>query len=415
MRRGDFSETAAIYDPVTTSPNPNGSGFIRTVFPANQIPSNRWDPITAKLINAYPTPTNSGRFNNYLANLVQNQVWNQGDVRMDHQASPKDNFFARWSIQNTETRVPSTFPPVSIPGLSQPVGLGDEGSFAGTSFQPAQHAVFSYVRVISPSLLNEFRMGLNRFRVDYLADQFAPGAALGNKLGIVNSNVTPNEQNLPIFSPSSYFGIGQTRSLPIFRRENTFQYLDNMSATLGKHTLKWGVDVRRRQLTIYQTNQGNGRFNFSPAFTDSGNRLVPAAIRWRVSSSAIHRQRFTTTRLTGLVSAGSKWDVFRGRLEKDAQTHAESRHALGLLQSFSEVANRWANLASSPRRSTSRGRMASTSMPGSSRTTELRTAVWFRLPVDVPHRRSRRLWHLLNRRQRGGSLRLFGTPLFGLT
>jgi hypothetical protein len=33
--------------------------------------------------------------------------------------------------------------------------------------------------------------------------------------------------------------------------------------------LKGGVDFRRRQLTIYQTNQGNGRFNFSPALTDS--------------------------------------------------------------------------------------------------------------------------------------------------
>ena len=29
MRRGDFSETATIYDPLTTRPNPNGSGFIR--------------------------------------------------------------------------------------------------------------------------------------------------------------------------------------------------------------------------------------------------------------------------------------------------------------------------------------------------------------------------------------------------
>ena len=60
-----------------------------------------------------------------------------------------------------------------------------------------------------------------------------PGGALGNQLGVPNANVTPNEQNLPIFSPSSYIGIGQTRSLPIFRRENTFQYIDNMSYTRG--------------------------------------------------------------------------------------------------------------------------------------------------------------------------------------
>jgi len=41
--------------------------------------------------------------------------------------------------------------------------------------------------------------------------------------------------------------------------------------TRNSHTLKFGVDFRRRQLTIYQTNQGNGRFNFSPALTDSRN------------------------------------------------------------------------------------------------------------------------------------------------
>jgi hypothetical protein len=269
MRSGDFSETATIYDPLTTRPNPAGSGFIRDAFAGNQIPASRWDPVSAKMVNAYPAPMNASRFNNYLANLVQNQDWNQGDVRVDHQITPRDNIFARWAIQNTETRVPSTYPPVSIPGISQPVNLSDEAAFAGTSFSPDQHAVFSYAKVITPRLVNEFRAGFNRFRLDYTADQYRPNGQLGNQLGVPNANVTPNEQNLPIFSPSAYLGIGQTRSLPIYRRENTFQYLDNMTYTVGKHTLKWGADFRRRQLTIYQTNQGNGRFNFSPALTDS--------------------------------------------------------------------------------------------------------------------------------------------------
>ena len=73
------------------------------------------------------------------------------------------------------------------------------------------------------------------------------------------------------FSPSTYLGVGQTRSLPLYRRENTFQELDNLTWTKGAHTFKIGADFRRRQLTIYQTNEGNGRFNFSPAFTDSRN------------------------------------------------------------------------------------------------------------------------------------------------
>jgi hypothetical protein len=267
MRAGDFSETAPIYDPLTTVPL--GSGFTRTQFPNNQIPASRWDPIAVKIMNAYPIPTAPGRFNNYSANLTQTQNWDQGDIRVDQQISPKDQFFARYSIQNTETVVPSTYPATTIPGIKGPVNLSDEAAFAGTSFQPAQHAVASYVRVIAPSLVNEFRAGYSRYRLDYTADQFAPGAGLANQLGIPNANVTPNEQNLTIFSPSGYLGVGQTRSLPLFRRENAFEYLDNITWTKGSHTLKAGVDFRRRQLTIYQTNMGNGRFNFSSALTDS--------------------------------------------------------------------------------------------------------------------------------------------------
>ena len=344
MRRGDFSETAPIYDPLTTRANPNGAGFIRDLFPGNQIPASRFDPISLKVINAYPTPTSAARFNNYLANLIQHQKWNQGDVRVDHQITPRDNFFARWSIQNTETVVPSSYPATTIAGISKPVNLADEASFAGTSFSPDQHAVASYVKVITPRLINELRIGYSRFRLDYTADQYAPGAGLGNQLGVPNSNVTPSEQNLPIFSSSSYIGIGQTRSLPIFRRENMFQYVDNMTYIRGSHTLKWGVDFRRRQLTIYQTNQGNGRFNFSPALTDSrqpagsgGDSLAsfllgfPTLIAHDYTLNWPGERGFelgffvaddwrVSKKLT--LNIGLRWDYF---------------------SPFSEVANRWAN------------------------------------------------------------------------
>jgi hypothetical protein len=273
MRQGDFGEllpSTLIYDPLTTIPNPAKAGtFLRTPFPNNIIPSNRWDPIAARMINAYPTPTSSGRINNYSVPRIQTQNYDQGDVRIDEQITAKDSIFARWSIQNTDTISPSTYAQSTIPGISTPVSLSDEASFAGVSHQPTQHVATSYVRVFTPSLVNDFRVGFNRYRLDYVPINFVSGAGLGNELGVPNSNVTPREQNLPIFSPSSYLGVGQSRSLPLYRRENTFQELDNLTWTRGAHTFKIGADFRRRQLTIYQTNQGNGRFNFSPAFTDS--------------------------------------------------------------------------------------------------------------------------------------------------
>ena len=340
MRTGDFTETANVYDPLTT--RASGSGFTRDQFPGNIIPPTRFDPVALKMIRAYPNPTSTARFNNYLANLVQKQDWNQGDARIDHQITPKDNIFARWSIQNTETRVPSSYPATTIPGIDGPVNLGDEGSFAGSSFSPDQHAVFSYAKVFTPRLVNEFRMGFNRFRLDYTADQFVPGAGLGNKLGVPNANVTPNEQNLPIFSPASYIGIGQTRSLPIFRRENTFQYIDNVTYNTGGHTIKAGVDFRRRQLTIYQTNQGNGRFNFSTGLTDS-----------RAGSGGDSMASFILGYGTSIVHDYTlNWPGERGYelgfyFADDWRVNSKLTINLGLrwdyFSPFSEVANRWAN------------------------------------------------------------------------
>ncbi|HMJ61379.1 MAG TPA: TonB-dependent receptor [Bryobacteraceae bacterium] len=344
MRAGDFSETATIYDPLTTKANPNGAGFVRTPFTGNQIPSNRWDPISAKMINAYPVPTSSARFNNYLGNLIQHQNWNQGDARIDHQMTPRDNFFARWSIQNTQTIVPSTYPSTQIAGISQSLNLGDEASFAGTSFAPTQHAVASYVHIFTPRLVNEFRAGFSRFRLDYTADQYQPGGQLGNKLGVPNANVTPNEQNLPIFTSSSYLGIGQTRSLPIFRRENTFEYIDNVSDTQGAHTLKFGVDFRRRQLTIYQTNQGNGRFNFSPALTDSrqpagsgGDSMASFLLGYPTLIAHDYTQNWPGQR-------GSELGLY---FADDWRISKKLTFNLGLrwdyFSPFREVSNRWAN------------------------------------------------------------------------
>jgi hypothetical protein len=272
MRNGDFGETATIYDPTTTRPNPSvAGGFIRTPFANNIIPVGRRDPIAMKMLNAYPLPTGPGRINNYSSSqsIITNS--DSGDVRVDEQMTDKDIFFARYSIQKSLNISPSTYPVTNIPGISTPVHLSDEASFAGSSTAPVQHVATSYVRIFTPTLANDFRFGFSRYRLDYVPVDFVTGGGLGNQLGVPNANVTPREQNLPIFSPSTYLGIGQTRSLPLYRRENTFQELDNLTWTHNSHTLKVGGDFRRRQLTIYQTNQGNGRFNFSAALTDSRN------------------------------------------------------------------------------------------------------------------------------------------------
>ena len=267
IKRGDFSAENRIYDPLTG--RQDGAVFRRDPFANNQIPANRFDPVTARLLAAYPGTTNGNLTNNYQTNLAQVQNWDQYDIRVDHQFSPNDNFFVRWSAQKTETIAPYTFPKVQIQGLAKEVGVGNEDTFAGPASNPVQHAVLSYTKVLSPRMVNDFRFGYNRFVLDYTQADAAPGDNLANALGVRNGNSHPLQYALPIINNSNYAGVGHSRSLPIYRRSNTFHYQDNVTFTAGAHTLKFGGGVYRRQITEYQTNRGNGRFNFNAAFTDS--------------------------------------------------------------------------------------------------------------------------------------------------
>lgn len=272
MRRGDFSAANPVFDPLTTVANPAGAGFIRTQFPGNQIPASRFDAPMQKLINAYPAPMNTQAVNNYLVNNTLRQNWNQGDVRVDHQFSANDNFFARFSTQHTDTITPHTFPAANIPGLPRPTGLSNEDSFAGTARQPVYHTVASWVHIFSPRLVNEFRAGYNRFKMDASAEGHKPGLNLGNALGIPNSNTSPLQSVLPVVSPVNYGGAGSSRTMPILRIINTFHYVNNVTYIAGKHNLKAGIDFRRRQLSDYGVNRGTGRLNFNPAFTNFPGR-----------------------------------------------------------------------------------------------------------------------------------------------
>ena len=128
---------ATIYDPLTTRANPNGSGFIRDPFAGNQIPATRWDPIAAKMINAYPTPTSSGRFNNYLANLAQTSELESGRCSRRSPDHRRRTISSRASPFRIRKRMfPALIRRSRIPGISQPVNLGDEARLPAPRFSP---------------------------------------------------------------------------------------------------------------------------------------------------------------------------------------------------------------------------------------------------------------------------------------
>jgi hypothetical protein len=342
MRQGDFGEiTAGIFDPATTVQS--GTSFTRQQFPNNRIPQNRWDPVTAKLINAYPLPTTSGLVNNLVTSPTRRQDWDQYDVRVDHNHSERNTFFARHSWSKTATTNPFTFPAVQLPGLSKAVGLGNEDTFAGTSTLRAHHAVLNWVSVLSPRMVLDLRAGYARFQLDFTQADVEPGDQLGIKLGVPNANQQDQQDAIPIFSPANFTGIGHSRSLPILRRENTYQYVGNLTFTGSAHTIKTGLDVRRRHLTEYQTNRGNGRFNFSPNITNNpaNNAGGNSMASFLLGAPGLIEQDYL------LAWVGIRGTEYSAYVADDWRASQKLTLNLGLRYEldtpYNEVANRWAN------------------------------------------------------------------------
>ncbi|HUA84678.1 MAG TPA: TonB-dependent receptor [Bryobacteraceae bacterium] len=273
-RTGDFSAIPQIvYDPASLVAAPGtASGFTRTPFAGNVIPASRFDPIDSRVIQAYPLPMTSAFTNNQDTNPVLGQNWNSGDIRVDWNLSAADTMFARFSKQDTLTNTPSTFGFRNVPGLSIPVSIGNNTNYAGRAPMSNYNNVLAWTHLFSPTFLVDARMGYSRFAMRNV-DATAPtsGEGLGEMLGIPNSNQEPESLGFPIFAISGYTGIGGPAAIPTIRYENTFNPAANFTKMMGRHTIKWGVSLVRRQIVDFQDNSGNGQYSFDSTFDDNPN------------------------------------------------------------------------------------------------------------------------------------------------
>src|ERR1039458_878622 len=190
-----------VFDPSTTRPVPNG--FVRNPFPGNILPASRLDPNAIKLLNLYPTPTNSQLFNNFASNPVNRQNVDQFDVRGDQNFSEKDSLFARVSYSDSPVFYPGPFP-----------GIADGGSFsAGNQTSKAVNAVLSETHSFSPTLINEARVGLNRLAATRLQPN-ANTRGIPAEIGIQGVPQVPENGGLGAISISGLTRIGSNNYLP---------------------------------------------------------------------------------------------------------------------------------------------------------------------------------------------------------
>jgi hypothetical protein len=248
------------------------AGVPTNIFQGNSGTNTAIDPLAQELANLFPAPNTTLAGGNYLANPERNETENKFDIRIDDTISGKDNFFARYSYGKDSNFLPSPFNNVL-----------DGGSFQdGYSNNTAQGLAASEIHTFRNNLINEFRFGfnhLNSHRYNLYSNvnvaQQLPG-------GIPFPGV-PFEPGQNIGGlPSLGFGdgtaaIGASEYQPAVESQHSYVFTDNLSWIRGRHSAKFGGELRFEQFTILEPAAARGSMDFGGGFLINDNLASPGS------------------------------------------------------------------------------------------------------------------------------------------
>jgi len=232
-------------------------------FPGNAVPRSRWDPVAAGLLELWPAPNfgGSGTRQNYISNPAWNNDRDQIDARVDHNLTANDKIFGRVSLNRTDNFRGSVFAPPARGAATNERGLDDDD---------ARSAAFSWTRLLGSRVVNEFRYGFIRQKVDKRELSQEPMGALNAKYGIKGIPAHDRLFGLPRFGLAGgigYEGLGEPVSVPNFKIHQVHQWLNNLSWYRGNHNFKFGVDLRWNRSDIFGGDWAHGNFQFDGQFT----------------------------------------------------------------------------------------------------------------------------------------------------
>src|SRR5271157_5059224 len=304
-----------IYDPATTT-LVNGS-YVRTPFPNNQIPQGRIDPISKEIISYVQpllapnvpgtTPGTSAYVrNNYVSAGSSISPNNKYSIKGDQILTSKQ----RISFFFERTREKDLYGPTGAPGLPEPLA-GNPGYNRSDVYR------ISYDYTISPTLLNRFYAGGNNWEQNHGAfdtyngapeSQGLPTTAAGWKSKICIPNYPDCNDNFPQvnFTNSEFTNWGV--AAPNGSDNIVVEFHDDMTKTMGPHTLKWGYYYNNTHYNGFGLQNISGNVTFQALNTGvplntnqstGGGSAFASFLLGQVSGYSLDTPRYLATEFRG--------------------------------------------------------------------------------------------------------------------
>jgi hypothetical protein len=191
------------------------------------------DPGIAAVLARYPLPNYpSGSFQQHTyatASKVDTDA-DQFSLRIDHRFSAKDQFFARFNLDNLTG--PTT----------NPDQTAIDPTFGVVYIDRQRNVVGTYTRTVSPRLIFESSLSIHRS---------TPGFP------------TPNHTDPAVkFNDSLFEAFNSAAGTVMQAYGNLFQLRQNVQYTTARHAFKFGAEIRANRDTTYFGISPNGEYDF---------------------------------------------------------------------------------------------------------------------------------------------------------
>ncbi|HTQ56063.1 MAG TPA: carboxypeptidase regulatory-like domain-containing protein [Bryobacteraceae bacterium] len=294
----------------------------------NKIPRGLTNSTGQQMINLYPLPNanNPALGYNYVNEPVRRLNEGEFDARLDHNFSPKDSLFARFSYDQAASFVPGGSP-----------GFAEANAFGSTQdiTNHGRNAALSETHIFSPNTVNQVNVGYNR--IFNFITSYGSGSCEASKLGIPGANLGGISCGLTSTELSGYWSLGDRGYAPFQGGTNVFSISDSFDMIRGSHDIKIGAQVRDNQMNVLASGFQDGFWIFAG---DWGGDPA-AGLLLGLPDLAIHDQTFNGT------ITGRRWKMVRPYVQDDWRVTKDLTLNLGLawalVTPISEAANRQAN------------------------------------------------------------------------
>jgi hypothetical protein len=255
------------------------------IFPGGTVPVSCFDPVAASIAQKYVPGANDPTNGTFQVAPISRDRGDQFSVRVDHDLNKDQKLSVYYYFDDDNTLDP--FAKFQAAG-------GNLGNFPGDFATRTQQINASHTWTIGATSVNElrfsyFREGQQKFNAPTLTSAITDSCgssvssfcftgtsdtALVDSTGVplgtnpdfgIHPGLGATKEGLPFIAVNGGFTVGNNFEGQLPQVGNTFQVSDNFSKVLGKHSVKFGGDIRYQKFdqTLYYNVNGSYGFNSS--------------------------------------------------------------------------------------------------------------------------------------------------------